>query len=363
MSCFITRTGAYLPGAAVENEQIERFLGRLEGEAAIKDQILEANGIRLRHYAQDQFQQPTEDVYQLAARAVADCLGHENDHMPVTFLSAGSTYAPLSGPGFGSILHSRTAHLPQLNHPVEISSHGGICTSSAAAIVAAVRAIECGSHATALCVGAEHSSEVLKSNTMQPADDRGLHSDVRHSQWFMSVFLRFMLSDGAGAFLLQQQPSPKGLSLAVDWTHSQSMANETPLCMKLENSSRLLSQDVRILNRHLFPAAEKFVRSAFETHCERLSSYHVVLPHLSSFFFRRKMERMLDKLSSNGAPTVPYWTNLATVGNTGSASIYIMLNRYLQENSLRHGDRILLFIPESGQFNFVLISLTATVAE
>ena len=361
MTCFITRTGAYLPGSPIENDQMDRFLGTLDGESDVKRQVLAMNGIESRHYAQDSLQQPTENVYQLAAQAVKACLRDDASTAPVTFLAAGSTYAPYSGPGFASLLHHEMASLPRLNHPIEISSHSGICTSSAAALVTAYRAVECGSHKTALCVGAEHSSEVLKSTVMKPIDDRALHSELRNSQWFMSAFLRFMLSDGAGAFLVESRPNPTGLSLSIDWTHSQSMAHETPICMKLENSSRLLSQDVKILNRFLFPMAEKFVRSAFEQYQESLSSYRVVLPHLSSFFFRRKMERMMEQLSSDVGKTIPYWTNLATAGNTGAASIYIMLDQFLREHTLQHGERILLFIPESGQFNFVLVSLTAIV--
>jgi 3-oxoacyl-[acyl-carrier-protein] synthase-3 len=40
----------------------------------------------------------------------------------------------------------------------------------------------------------------------------------------------------------------------------------------------------------------------------------------------------------------------------------VMLNHFLQQNELASGDRLLLFIPESGQFNFVLVSLTAVSA-
>ena len=55
-----------------------------------------------------------------------------------------------------------------------------------------------------------------------------------------------------------------------------------------------------------------------------------------------------------------YWTNLEYAGNTGAASIFIMLDEYAKNNNLKNGDKILLFIPESGQFNFVYISLTLT---
>ena len=40
------------------------------------------------------------------------------------------------------------------------------------------------------------------------------------------------------------------------------------------------------------------------------------------------------------------------------ASIFVMLDEFRRTTTLRLGQRILLFVPESGQFNFVLIRLT-----
>jgi 3-oxoacyl-[acyl-carrier-protein] synthase-3 len=246
-------------------------------------------------------------------------------------------------------------------HPVEISSHAGICTSAASAMVAAIRAVALGDHRAALCVGAEHASEILKAGAIRPIDDRHEHSDVRRSRWFMSVFLRFMLSDGAGALLLQDHAPAKRLSLRVNWTHSMSFAHGTPVCMSLEGRTALLSQDLSVLSRHLVPSADKFLRIALETHDDTLESHVIVLPHMSSFFFRRKMERVIAAHCRDPKQPIPYWTNLATAGNTGAASIYIMLDHFLRRNQLCDGDRILLFVPESGQFNFILVSLTTVI--
>ena len=362
MECFITSTGVYLPGAPVDNERICTFLGSLDGEAEVAQSVLAMNGILSRHYAQDEQQRATHDVYDLAMRAAAACLTELAPVDPLSFLAVGTTYAPFSGPGIASIVHHRMQSAGIADHPLEISSHGGICTSASAALVTAVRSVKLGEHRSALCIGAEHASEILKSTVIRPIDDRADHADIRKSQWFMSVFLRFMLSDGAGACLLESQPRSRGQSLRVDWTHSLSFANEAPLCMKLDNATRLLSQDVNILTRHFYKLAEKFVALALDRHNQRLDSYRMVLPHMSSYFFRRKMEKIIQACAGNPDLPVPYWTNLATAGNTGAASIYVMLNQFLQQNQLEPGDRLLLFIPESGQFNFVLVSLTAVSA-
>lgn len=359
MDCYITQTGRYLPGPSIDNDRIENFLGSLPGESEVKRQILTMNGIVSRHYAQDWQQRSTESVYDMASKAVDRCLEGAESGASISYLAAGTTYAPYAAPGLASLIHPMVSHHPRLRHPVEISSHSGICSSAAAALVGAIRAIKTKEHRAALAIGSEHASEVLKSTRIRPIDDRDETIPLRETQWFMSVFLRFMLSDGSGAMLIESVPNSNGLSLAVDWTHSLSMAHECPLCMNLNSQTGLLSQDIRVLNRHLFPAAETFVRSALSRHNESLDSYRVVLPHLSSFFFRRKMERMLEKLAEPGQPIVPYWTNLTTAGNTGAASIFIMLDEFLSVQRMRDGDRLLLFIPESGQFNFVLISLTA----
>lgn len=358
MPCFITQTASYLPGEAVGNDGIQRYLGVLEGESEVRSKILAMNGIRRRFYAQDERQVPTHDVYDLGAEAVS-LLASRADCHETTYLAAGTTFAPLAAPGYSSILHSRLSGKGVLQHPVEISSNAGICSSASTALVGAVRAVASGDHREALCVGAEHSSEVLKSTAIRPIDDRDQHENLRNSQWFMSVFLRFMLSDGAGAFLLRDRPNEKGVSLRVNWTHSLSLANQAPLCMKLENHNSLLSQDVSILSKHLFSTAGVFLEDAFEKHNDSVDTHTIVLPHMSSFFFRRKMERIIADCGADPSSPTPYWTNLATAGNTGAASIFVMLDEYLAEHGVTPGKRLLLFVPESGQFNFVLISLTA----
>ena len=358
MNCFITQTGSFLPGSPVSNDEIEKYLGSIDGEEEVKKTVLKMNGIVSRYYAQDDQQQPTFDVYQLACEAIQNCLTKRD--RSVSLLTVGTTYAPLGGPGIGSIVHSQLQERGLVSRPVEIGSHSGICTSAAAAMVSAIRGVAAGEHETAICVGSEHASRPLKAAAFDPVDDRAEGVDLRKTKWFMAAFLRFMLSDGAGAFLLEQQPKSSGVSFKVNWTHSRSYAHETPLCMKLENQGIKITQDIAILSKYLMPMAAKFSAEAMERYNDDLINYKMVLPHLSSFFFRKKTERMMQQFSSSSDP-VPYWTNLATVGNTGSASIYIMLDHYIRENEVNDGDKLMLFIPESGQFNFVMVSLTAVV--
>ena len=102
------------------------------------------NGTVARHDAQDESQQTPHDVYDLAKHAVVSCLGAQTCSIRPSLLVMGATYSPLLAPGTAAILHSRLRDTPAFDHPTEISSHGGICSSSAAALVGAIRAVKNG---------------------------------------------------------------------------------------------------------------------------------------------------------------------------------------------------------------------------
>lgn len=358
-TAYITSTGSFLPGNPIPNERIPAYMGELDGEPGVRKKILRMNGITSRHYALDENQRPTYDVYGMSSLAASRCL--ENTGAPeITYLSAGSTNTPFIGPGISSLLHGKLAEDGHIGTNLEINSCSGICSASAQSIVNATRAIRCGEHSAALCIGVEQPSDILKSSAISPPDDRNEHLEKpTRSRWFMSVFLRSMLSDGAGAFLLRDQPSPTGISYRINWTHSRSFANETPVCMTLDTRSLLLSQDVSVLAEHLGPCVEKVISGAMAANNDSIASYDIVLPHLSSFFFKNHMLGALEKYSEGKNPD--HWTNLATSGNTGAASIYVMLDEFTRTRPPQDGQRLLLFIPESGRFNFVVISLTAIV--
>ncbi len=356
-NCYITSTGSYLPGEPVDNESLGKYLGTVIGEARVRTKILKANGIETRHYALDKKQNATHSLYELAAEAVKNCLPQDKNPLQIDYLSAGTTYAPFLAPGVSSILHDQLSKGNVISHSLEINSNSGICSSGAQAIVNATRAVKSGDADTAICVGVEQSSIGLKSKAFRTTYDLpAILRDIRSSKWFMSVFLRFMLSDGAGSFLLEPQPREADLSLEVDWTYSRSFANEAPLCMHIDSHTMILSQNINILAKYMAPLSKKAVEGALCEHGETLENYTMVLPHMSSYYFERSVKKIIAELSPNRE--VPYWTNLRTAGNTGAASIFIMLDEYLKTQPVAAGDRILLFVPESGQFNYVLIILT-----
>jgi len=70
---------------------------------------------------------------------------------------------------------------------------------------------------------------------------------------------------------------------------------------------------------------------------------------------------MLD-MSGASIPQEKWFTNLYTRGNTGAASILIMLDEFLREVRPRAGEKILCMVPESGRFNTAYLQLTVVEA-
>jgi len=81
------------------------------------------------------------------------------------------------------------------------------------------------------------------------------------------------------------------------------------------------------------------------------------LCHYSSHHFRGKIADMLEMCGAS-IPQEKWFTNLYTRGNTGAASILIMLDEFLSETHPAAGETILCMVPESGRFNTAYMHFT-----
>jgi len=188
-----------------------------------------------------------------------------------------------------------------------------------------------------------------------------------------------MLSDGAGAALMENEPNADGISLKIEWIESRSYANELETCMysaadKLENgdlqswklfepsdwlkkSVFSMKQDVKLLGNTIVSLGGRYLREIASRRNLDVSSVDYFLPHLSSNFFR---QQVYDQLKSDGMEITKdkWFTNLTSVGNVGSASIYIMLEELFHSGKLNKGEKILMMVPESARFSYAYALLT-----
>jgi 3-oxoacyl-[acyl-carrier-protein] synthase-3 len=82
-----------------------------------------------------------------------------------------------------------------------------------------------------------------------------------------------------------------------------------------------------------------------------------VLCHYSAEHFRGQIFALLRESGLMIAED-RWFSNLATRGNTGAASIFIALHEAVESGRFAPGERILLIVPESGRFSFAFAHLT-----
>ncbi len=365
MSVYINSTGYYLPGEPIDNQQIEEILGYIHGKPSrLKRRILQSNGIKTRHYAIDREHNTLINNSEMAAKAGQDCLNNSVlAQQKISLLSCATSQGDQVLPGFGSMVQAEMGL-----SGVELHTSHGICSSSMMALKTAYTSLLAKEHHHALVIASELSSRLFKASRYEQAGATA--SD------FNAEFLRWMLSDGAGAVLLEDQP--RTTSFRIDWIKSFSHADAYPVCMQIgaaKNASDgqtwqdyptyaaaeadgalLIRQDVRLLDNVVKLGVEGFLRLVDQQNIDIKAIDHV-LCHFSSEYFK---SRIFELLAAAGAaiPEEKWYTNLYTRGNTGCASIFIMLDEFRRTQTYKEGDTIICMVPESGRFNNAYMQLT-----
>jgi 3-oxoacyl-[acyl-carrier-protein] synthase-3 len=371
---FITRTASFMPLEPVSNDEMESVLGMVGGKPSKARRIvLRNNGIQQRHYALDRITgMPVMSNAEMAAQAVK-ALG---DVGKVDCLAAATSRPDQLMPGHGVMVHGALGW-PRL----EVVSLAGICVAGAAAFKHAWLAVRAGDAQRAVAVASELASVGLHARNFEAeAEHKVKELEERPEIAFEKDFLRWMLSDGAGAVLLENQPRGP-LSLRVDWVELSSAAHELPACMYSgaeKNSDDSLvgwqqftpqewatrsvftvKQDVKLLNEHVVQATlTEPLKILVQKH--DLAAQHIdwFLPHMSSNYFSAPVEQSLAEVGLD-IPRERWFTNLVTKGNTGSASPFIMLDELFHSGRIQKGHKLLMFVPESGRFSSAFIFMEA----
>lgn len=361
---FIVSTGSFLPGDPIPSDEVESFLGQVHGKTCpLKRRVLKSNGIQTRHYALDREQRVTHSLEDLAKNAARECLEKGSfEPSDITLLTTATSQGDLALPGFASMVQGA------LDIPAcEILSAHGVCNSGMMALKAAINGIKIGEHQTALACAAEMPSRQLRASRYEAA----LASETSPRFEADAAFLRWMLSDGAGALVLSGHPKRNGLSLRIEWLRLRSFAHALPVCMYAGQSPRqgalhswldyptyaeaeadgamLLRQDTRLLD-HIVKLGVQELLEVIKMGMICVDEVDHFLCHYSSHYFKGPIAELLT-LSGAMIPEEKWFTNLYTQGNTGCASMYIMLDGLLESGQLKAGQTLLCVVPESGRFS------------
>lgn len=376
---FITDMAAFLPNEPVNNEQIEDVLGKINDiPSRTKKRILKSNKITKRYYAIDPATGNfTHTNAQLVAEAVRKLSPHKDFSLDdIDCLSCGTTGPDLSMPG-----HALAVAGELKLRPCDAVSTAGICIAGVTALKYAYMNVAIGSAKNAVATGSELASSYMRANFFELGVDPEDDLEAQPLLAFHADFLRWMLSDGAGAAFLSDKKNEDGLSLKVDWIENMTYAGEFDTCMyaggikredgsvkgwrEAENAGDIVrdnympvKQDVALLKDNLLDTAvDRALMTVVEKYSLTPDDYAWYVPHYSSDFFR---EQFHDRMAEVGfsMPYEKWFTNLSYTGNMGSASIYVILAELFKSGKLEKGQKILCFIPESGRFSHCYMQLT-----
>jgi 3-oxoacyl-[acyl-carrier-protein] synthase-3 len=251
--------------------------------------------------------------------------------------------------------------------------------SGVSALKHAVLQVEAGRRRRAVACASEFASRLLKASryeTQRDVEKKGLPFDAE--------FLRWMLSDGGGAAIVEPQAGSGRLSLKVEWIEVKSLANRYAPCMYVgpakNGSARLpswldyadyreaadagainLRQDIRMLDDVVKCAVNGALAFVEEGRLNPRSIDWMVAHYSSNVFLDQSYD-----LAVRGGVELPrdrWFSNLHTRGNVGSASIYLLLEELLENPALEPGQKILCVVPESGRFLFGYMLLTVIAGE
>nr|WP_320050826.1 beta-ketoacyl-ACP synthase III [uncultured Desulfuromonas sp.] len=377
MDAYITDLASFLPNEPVSNQQMESILG-LVGDLPSRTRriILRNNRIEQRYYAiNPQTLKQTHSNAVLTAEAIRRLKSY--DPKNIHTLCCGTSTPDQIMPGHASMVHGELK-----GGPCEVVSTAGICICGVTSLKQACMQVALGESPSAIATGSELASSFMRASLCgQISRERAEELQNQPVLSFDADFLRWMLSDGAGAAKISPTPNSQGISLKVEWIDQRSSAHLFEPCMyagaikeadgqlrgwrefdtleqAVNSHAFLIKQDVKLLNEEIIPTAvDRTLLPIAEQRGLTPESIDWFLPHYSSDYFR---ERLYDRLVEKGF-AIPYerwFTNLATKGNTGAASIYIILDELFHSGQLKKGQRLLCFIPESGRFSVCYMLLT-----
>jgi 3-oxoacyl-[acyl-carrier-protein] synthase-3 len=260
--------------------------------------------------------------------------------------------------------------------PLEVVSVQSVCASALMAAKYAWMGVRTGEADCAAVTSGEFSSRWFRPSFYEETsllDDKGRLG-------MTADFLRFTLSDGAGAVVMEPRPKPEGLSLKVEWIDLVSLAGQFDPCMwagatEKERASKEGAWGWRgpkaahaagaIALQQDFVLLKTVIRAWIGVYLEKVDQGRIdpnAVDHLLCHYSARSLrEEIVGLLEATQAmiPQERWFTTLHDSGNVGSASIWIMLDGLLKSGRLRPGQKVLCIVPESGRALVGFMMLTA----
>ncbi|MBY0565061.1 MAG: hypothetical protein K2P58_12845 [Hyphomonadaceae bacterium] len=358
---YITGVGAFLPGAPVTNDRIEDHLGRIAGrDSLFGKKALRWNGVESRHYSMAPDGGVSHTNAQMCALALSQALERAGLGVgDLGMLAAATTQGDYFVPG-----HAAAVHAELRAPPLEIASFQSVCGSSLMAAKAAWNSVRTGEHRVAAACAGEFSSRFFRPSFYEGTtlvDEKGrLRPEAD--------FLRFTLSDGAGAIAIEDKPRPGALK--IDFIDIVSLANRFDPCMwagaAIETRADMMTSWAHVGPRAAhhagaiallqdFELLKRVIRAWIGVYLQKVDEGRIVpseidhcLVHYSAKSLRAEIVSLLED-TAGMVPEAKWFSVLREKGNVGSASIWLMLEGLVQSGRIKSGEKLLCVVPESGR--------------
>lgn len=354
---YVAGSGTYLPGDPIPAERIGEALGRLPGAPPKIQRWLESTAPVMRelldigfvHYGLDpatrEFFDDNVTMSAKAARAALDRAGLEPADIDlICYGSAQLNLMPTTS--------VRIQEALDIERCDELSIHAN-CTSAYKALYLAHELIRSGRNQRALVISSNLSSaELCAEYYNQQVVDRE------------SLFLRWFLSDGAGALVLGPEPGP----FEVEATFIESIGGRRPSLMFSERPARPLSPRdefagglhhlrQRFRNELATGLFQEEGGSVFKKGLLRMLERERIPVDKVRFFqvnlpAKHIVASVMDECEPLGIARGALYTRLDELGYCGPPMALICLDRILREERARLGpdDRVLSFVTEVSKF-------------
>ncbi|MDX2275269.1 MAG: 3-oxoacyl-[acyl-carrier-protein] synthase III C-terminal domain-containing protein [Hyphomonadaceae bacterium] len=358
---YITGTGAFLPGEAVGNDRIEDVLGRIaRRDSLFGKKALRWNGVESRHYALTPEGAVKHSLAEMSANAVRAALDAAGlSRRDLSFLATAATQGDLLVPGHAAAVHAELGA-----GSLETASFQSVCGSSLMAAKDAWLQVRAGEHEVAAACAGEFSSRWFRPQFYEGTALVDAKGRLRAE----ADFLRFTLSDGAGAIVIE--PNPRPGALKIGFIDIVSLADRFDPCM-WAGATFETRADLTTSWSHLGPTAahaagavallqdfellKKVIRAWVGEYLRKVDAGRIVpaevdhcLVHYSAKSLRAEIVSLLED-TAGMVPEEKWFSVLREQGNVGSASIWLMLDALMRSGKVNRGEKILCVVPESGR--------------
>ena len=353
----ITGSGSFLPGDPISSDEVDRYLGELKDAPEkiqkwlkrIKILMKELLEVEYYHFALDPVtRQFTEDNVTMSVKAAREAISdaglNPGDIDLIVYGSAHQDQMPTAS--------VRIQEALGIEQCAELSIHAN-CTSAYKALLLGADLIRNGRYRTALVI----SSSVSSSELIAEYYNQALVNKEE-------LFLRYFLSDGAAAIILQTSGECSN-GLYVEYNYIESIGGLKPSAMGNKRPAYWMNprKEFELGYHHLAQMFQEELRenfhekdgSVFLKGLKRMLAKHPVDFNRIKFFqvnFPSKhiSELIMDECSELGIDRETLYSKMASMGYIGPPMALLCLDKIRKEEKLITGDIILSFVTEVSKF-------------